>query len=176
MKTLFIFTFILFSTIYGKSYTNFSGKVTYRGSHVLHSWIGESTEVIGFIEYENKYNGFSCDIKIPIESFDSKNANRDSNMLIYTNAIDHPNIQFKSDDLEISSTKAKVNGILSFGGESKNISVVLDVITGKDISFSGSFIIRLTDYKIKRPSLFFKKIDDEMNITFSIMAKQEIKK
>ncbi len=79
-------------------------------------------------------------------------------MLIYTNAIDYPNIQFKSDDLRLSSNKAEVNGTLYFGGQSKNISVELDVITGKDISFSGAFIIKLADYEITRPSLLFKKI------------------
>ena len=125
----------------------------------------------GFFLYQNKENKFSCDIRIPIISFDSKNSSRDSNMLIYTNAIDHPNIQFKSDSLELSSNKTKVNGTLNFGGQSKNISVDLDVVMGKDISFSGSFIIRLSDYEITRPSLFFKKIDDEIKITFSMMAK-----
>jgi hypothetical protein len=45
------------------------------------------------------------------------------------------------------------------------------VILGKDISFSGEFIIKLSDYEIARPSLLFKKIDDEIKITFSIIAK-----
>jgi hypothetical protein len=45
------------------------------------------------------------------------------------------------------------------------------VITGKDISFSGAFIIKLSDYEITRPSLLFKKIDDEIKIIFSIIAK-----
>jgi len=73
--------------------------------------------------------------------------------------------------LQLSLNKAKVNGTLYFGGQSKNISVELDVITGKDISFSGEFIIKLSDYEITRPSLLFKKIDDEIKITFSISAK-----
>jgi hypothetical protein len=73
--------------------------------------------------------------------------------------------------LRLSSNKAEVNGTLYFGGQSKNISVELDVITGKDISFSGAFIIKLSDYEITRPSLLFKKIDDEIKIIFSIIAK-----
>ena len=174
MKILFNIILAISTIIYAERYTEFSGLVTYHGNHVLHKWIGESKTINGFLSYNEQDNKFACDIKIPIRSFDSKNSSRDSNMLIYTNAIDQPNIQFKSDDLQLSSNKAKVNGTLYFGGQSKNISVELDVITGKDISFSGSFIIRLSDYEITRPSLLFKKIDDDIKITFSIIAKTGI--
>ena len=174
MKILFRIILITSTIIFAEKYTDFSGKVTYYGNHVLHKWSGESKTINGFLSYNEQNNEFACDIKIPIISFDSKNSSRDSNMLIYTNAIDHPNIQFKSDDLRISSNKAEVNGTLYFGGQSKNISVELDVITGKDVSFSGAFIIKLSDYDITRPSLLFKKIDDEIEITFSIIAKTGI--
>ena len=171
MKILLRIILVTSTIIFAEKYTDFSGKVTYYGNHILHKWSGESNTMNGFLSYNEQNNEFACDIKIPIISFDSKNSSRDSNMLIYTNAIDHPNIQFKSDDLRLSSNKAEVNGTLYFGGQSKNISVELDVITGKDISFSGAFIIKLSDYEITRPSLLFKKIDDEIEITFSIIAK-----
>ena len=171
IKILLKILLVTSTLIFAERYTEFSGKVTYYGNHVLHKWSGESKTINGFLSYNEHNNDFACDIKIPIISFDSKNSSRDSNMLIYTNAIDQPNIQFKSNDLQLSLNKAKVNGTLYFGGQSKNISVDLDVVMGKDISFSGSFIIRLSDYKITRPSLFFKKIDDEIKITFSMMAK-----
>ena len=171
IKILLKILLVTSTVIFAERYTEFSGKVTYYGNHVLHKWSGESKTINGFLSYNEQNNEFACDIKIPIISFDSKNSSRDSNMLIYTNAIDHPNIQFKSDDLRISSNKAEVNGTLYFGGQSNNISVELDVITGKDVSFSGAFIIKLSDYDITRPSLLFKKIDDEIEITFSIIAK-----
>ena len=171
IKILLKILLVTSTVIFAERYTEFSGKVIYYGNHVLHKWSGESKTINGFLSYNEQNNEFACDIKIPIISFDSKNSSRDSNMLIYTNAIDQPNIQFKSNDLQLSLNKAKVNGTLYFGGQSKNISVDLDLVMGKDISFSGSFIIRLSDYKITRPSLFFKKIDDEIKITFSMMAK-----
>ena len=171
LKILLRIILVTSTIIFADRYTDFSGKVTYYGNHIFHKWSGESKTINGFLSYNEQNNEFACDIKIPIISFDSKNSSRDSNMLIYTNAIDHPNIQFKSDDLRLSSNKAEVNGTLYFGGHSKNISVELDVITGKDISFSGAFIIKLSDYEITRPSLLFKKIDDEIEITFSIIAK-----
>ncbi len=171
MKILLRLILITSTLIFAKRYTDLSGKVTYYGNHVLHKWSGESNTINGFFSFNEQNNEFTCDIEIPIISFDSKNSSRDSNMLIYTNAIDQPNIKFKSDDLQLDKNKAKVNGTLYFGGKSKNITVELDVITGKDISFSGAFIINLSDYEITRPSLLFKKIDDEMKITFSIIAK-----
>ncbi len=170
MTRILTLIFILFSLTYGNKYTEFSGKVTYYANHVLHKWNGVSNEINGFINYVNGGNEFSCGIKIPIASFDSKNASRDSNMLIYTNAIDFPDIVFSANDIEIIQNKAKVKGVLSFGGINRDIISDVDILITDNILFSGKIVIKLSDFKITRPSLLFKKIDDEIYIDFSITA------
>ena len=122
----------------------------------------------GFINYNKSRGEYSCDLKVPIASFDSKNGSRDSNMLIYTNALEFPDIHFKSTRIIVNENKALVEGILSFAGETREIVNNVEINIENDISFSGTLMIKLSDYKVIRPSLLFKKIDDEIKIEFSI--------
>jgi len=172
MKKLILFFILFFPIVYGNKYTNFSGEIIYYGYHYLHKWKGESKTINGFISFNEVNNEFNCDLKVPIDSFDSKNGNRDSNMLIYTNALEFPDIQFVSKHIRLNQGKATVEGVLLFGGETKKITTDVDVEIKNDISFSGMLVIKLSEFKINRPTLFFKKIDDEIKIIFSIKAKK----
>ena len=168
MIRLLILFLVGLSIVCANKYTQFSGEIIYFGSHYLHEWKGESKIINGFIYYDKNSSEYSCDLRVPIASFDSKNGNRDSNMLIYTNALEFSDIHFKSTHITINEDKASVEGILNFAGESKDIVTNVDIQIKNDISFSGTLMIKLSDYKIIRPSLLFKKIDDEIKIEFSI--------
>ena len=167
----YILLFVLsFSSLSGKTYNHFKGEITYFGYHFLHDWKGVSSNINGFIEYKKNTNQFRCELKVPIESFDSKNGNRDANMLIYTNALEHPDIKFTSNSITLSGKKATVDGLLYFGGVKKKISSEVDVDLSQNLKFSGQIIINLSDFNIKRPALLFRKIDDEIKINFQIEA------
>ena len=165
---IFLLFLLVCSIASSNEYTKFTGKIIYYGSHYLHEWKGESKIINGFINYDKSNGEYSCDLKVPIASFDSKNGSRDSNMLIYTNALEFPDIHFKSTHIAINENKALVKGVLDFAGESKDIVTNVDIHIENDISFSGTLMIKLSDYKIIRPSLLFKKIDDEIKIELSI--------
>jgi len=164
---LFVLSFPFLS---GKTYNHFNGEITYFGYHILHDWKGVSSNINGFIEYKKNTNQFSCELKVPIESFDSKNGNRDANMLIYTNALEYPDIKFTSNSITFNGEKATVDGLLYFGGIKKNIISEVDVDFSRNLKFSGQLLIKLSDFNIKRPSLLFRKIDDEIKINFQIEA------
>ena len=167
---IFLLFLVAFSIASGNKYTKFSGKITYYGFHYLHEWKGESQIINGFINYDKIRNEYVCDLRVPIASFDSKNGNRDSNMLIYTNALEFPDIHFKSTRIVINEDKALVEGVLDFAGKSRDVKTNVDFHIENDISFSGELMIKLSDYKIIRPSLLFKKIDDEIRIKFLIQT------
>ena len=161
---------ISLSFLWGELYNHFNGEITYFGYHVLHDWKGVSSNINGFIEYKKNTNQFRCELKVPIESFDSKNGNRDANMLIYTNALEHPDIKFTSNSVKFNGKKATVDGLLNFGGIKKKISSEVDVDLSQNLKFSGQLLIKLSDFNIKRPALLFRKIDDEIKINFQIEA------
>ncbi len=167
----YLLLFILsFSSLSGKTYNHFNGEITYFGYHILHDWKGVSSNISGFIEYKKNKNQFRCELKVPIESFDSKNGNRDANMLIYTNALEFPDIKFTSNSITFNGKKATVDGLLYFGGIKKKIISEVDVDFSRNLKFSGQLLIKLSDFNIKRPVLLFRKIDDEIKINFQIEA------
>ena len=169
----FIILLFLFCTIYSQNFNHFEGTVSYYGSHPLHDWKGVSTSISGEILFEPGDNNYSCVIEIPVESFKSNNGNRDSNMLIYANALEFPKILFKSSNIQIESDSAKITGILKFSGKEKKIITNAAIKIDDGIEVSGDFSINLSEFDIERPSLMFVKIKDSMKIEYNMKAENE---
>ena len=80
------FIFILFfQCLFAQSFFDFDltkSFISYDGKHPAHNWTGISKDIQGTFEL-NKENltQSKVDLFVPVFSFDSKNANRDSNML-----------------------------------------------------------------------------------------------
>ncbi len=169
----FLIILLLFCKSYSQNYNYFEGSISYYGSHPLHDWKGTSTSISGNVSFEPDKNNYSCMIEIPVESFKSKNGNRDSNMLIYTNALEFPKILFKSSSIIVESDSAKIAGIIKFSGKEKKINTYAAIDTKDGIQVSGNFSIKLSEFDIDRPSLMFVKIKDSMKIEYNMKAKNE---
>mgnify|MGYP001160917726 CR=1 FL=1 len=142
------------------------GEIKYYGSHLLHDWIGISKTIIGEIDYNIKEMNANAIIVTPLRSFNSRVPSRDSNMLIYTNAIDHPEVVFESTNFEFVKDSVHIYGDLSFNGITKSMKTSALFMQGDSIYIAGSFFIRLSDYEIIRPSFMFMKIDDSVKIEY----------
>ncbi len=142
------------------------GEIKYYGSHLLHDWIGISKNIIGEIDYNIKEMNANAIIVTPLRSFNSRVPSRDSNMLIYTNAIDHPEVVFESTNFEFVKDSVHIYGDLSFNGITKSMKTSALFMQGDSIYIAGSFFIRLSDYEIIRPSFMFMKIDDSVKIEY----------
>ncbi|MBT7525126.1 MAG: YceI family protein, partial [Candidatus Marinimicrobia bacterium] len=90
---------LLISVSFAQKIDISSSEIKYYGNHFLHSWIGISSEVKSTVIYDGLKKNGSVSIKVPLSSFDSKVSSRDSNMLFYTDAIDYPNVKFKSTEI-----------------------------------------------------------------------------
>ena len=90
--------FILVSLCLGLNLDAEKSYVTYKGSHPAHSWEGTSKEIISSLSCSDTDASQECvlEIEIPIESFDSRNENRDSNMFYYTESLKYPTVKFVS--------------------------------------------------------------------------------
>jgi len=142
------------------------GEIKYYGSHPLHDWIGISKTIIGKIDYNIKEMNANAIIVTPLRSFNSRVPSRDSNMLIYTNAIDHPEVVFESTNFEFAEDSVHIYGDLSFNGITKSMKTSALFMQGDNIYISGSFFIRLSDYEIIRPSFMFMNIDNSVKIEY----------
>ena len=100
------------------------------------------------------------------------NDGRDNNMLYYTEALQYPEVLFKSESFKFTGnfdTSIDVGGELTFHGITKEIPV--KIVLYKDLDESSitrwgkcSFDISLDSFKVKRPSLLMRKISNEISI------------
>jgi len=153
--------------------------VSYKGSHPAHSWEGISKRVKGGILCKD--DGLKdCTIKviIQLESFDSGNSGRDSNMLFHTESHKYPFVKFNSDSfsvLDSINSNFDLTGILEFHGIEKKISSSIQIFNKNNI-FSGltEFRISLDAYNVDKPQLLFVRISDEIEIRCNLFCKNEL--
>ena len=74
--------------------------ISYDGKHPAHNWTGISKEIKGsFIFDKDDPILSSVDLYVPVFSFDSKNSNRDSNMLDVIEDYFYPVVSFTSSSI-----------------------------------------------------------------------------
>ena len=161
---IIIFSFL--STIYSQSLKDFKGEIKYYGEHFLHSWVGISTSIKGNFKYNELEGTASARLVVPLSSFDSKVPNRDSNMLIYTNAIDYPDVIYELSNFEFIDDSVNVIGNLTFNNVTKTINSLALIDQTDKFVVNGSLSIKLSDFKVQRPSLMFVPIDDLIRIEY----------
>ena len=165
------FLYLLFycSAIFAQSPIISSSEISYHGSHFMHDWVGISKSADSKMIYDNQLNSGSVSIRVRLDSFDSRLSSRDSNMLFYADAMDHPVVLFKSTNINIKSDSVYIEGDMTFHGITKQIKTVAAMFTRESPKISGSFNINLSDYNIERPTLLFVKIADKIRIEYSFI-------
>ncbi len=159
-----------------------SSFVAYTGHHTLHSWRGVSHSISATIRLNRTDPSNSyVDIRIPVESFDSGNPNRDSNMLEVVEVDRFPDVRFVLQEAVLDSLEAstdtlyracwRVRGALTFHGVTRVIEVPVNIqITRKRLTAHTTFSLKLSDFKIRRPRLLLIPIRDEIDIEASILG------
>ena len=125
-----------------------------------------SKDITKFVVKNN--SEYFVELNVPLISFSSNNSNRDSNMLIHTEAFSYPEVIFKSTNIALNQNSAMVEGDLLFHGVTKKIksTAVIDIANG--FVAKGSFNINLRDYNVDPPTLMFIKINDIIKIEYFI--------
>lgn len=143
--------------------------ISYSGKHFLHSWDAVNENISGLIEV-NDNQVSKIGVVAKVTDFKSGNSSLDSNSYRVLDALRVPNIIFTSSEIDDFSDNIKILGIISFHGVEKKISVSLKKISENDIiSFTGEFLINLSDYNVKRPSLLLQKINDQIEIDLNLV-------
>ena len=158
--------FILLTLSYSQNLDLFSAEIKYYGSHAMHNWTGTSTQSKSQIFYDDATKTGSVTIRVRLDSFDSKLSSRDSNMLYYTDALDFPEVVFKSIQANVDRDSVYIEGDLTFHGITKKIKTSAYIQIDNNPTVSGSFQINLSDFNVRRPSLMFIKIKDEVRIDY----------
>lgn len=155
-------------------------KVTYTMVHKLHKWSGVSQKAEGKARVlpDGKAQVM---VRIPVESFDSGNANRDAHMKETVEAARHPMVELKAvgDGVvapaggagEVTRT---FHGEITFHGVKKTLEIPVKLIFAADgtISATAHITVSVEAFEIKRPSLMLVKVDDAMDIDADLVFKK----
>ena len=164
------FIFILFfQCLFAQSFVEFDlakSFISYDGKHPAHNWTGISKDIQGTFELNNEdLTQSKVDLFVPVFSFDSKNANRDSNMLDVVEEYYYPFVRFTSSKIIKIESGFNVVGSLSFHGITKEFNIPVELKENNEsIIVTSDFSIMLTDFKIKRPALLTIKIRNQVDI------------
>tara|TARA_E500000178_G_scaffold353840_2_gene420863 strand:+ start:898 stop:1425 length:528 start_codon:yes stop_codon:yes gene_type:complete len=166
---------LFFQYLFAQSIINFDlneSFISYDGKHPAHNWTGISKEIQGTFEINKEdLTQSKVDLFVPVFSFDSKNANRDSNMLDVVEEYYYPYVRFISSKIEKVDDGFNVVGNLSFHGITKEFTIPVSLIQDdKRIVVESDFSIMLTDFKIRRPSLLTIKIRNQIDIKVFIVG------
>ena len=145
--------------------------ITYSGKHFLHKWSGENKNVSGLIQVEDESIS-NIGVVVKVSDFKSGNSSLDSNSLRVLDALQFPNVIFKSTDVKQENGKIIFEGVMNFHGIEKDFNILAEVtqLDGMTKLF-GKFSVSLTEFLVKRPSLLTRKIDDEINLEFDLYFK-----
>ena len=156
--------------------------IIYEGSHPAHKWEGLSNDIRGGIVCVD--NECIIQVIIPLESFDSGNSGRDSNMLFSTESHKYPYVKYYSEPFLIeiiNNTKwpsgvfpgneksMDLSGYIEFHGVKKKIQSDITINYQDSVLLGVSdFYISLDDYRIKKPQLLFIPISDQIRLRCSL--------
>lgn len=150
-----------------------NSELSYTGSSFLHDFTGVSRQVTGTLAVDLAQPGRSrIELVVPVESFGSGNSSRDSNMLETVEVDKYPDVRFVSTQVTPGGQGVwTVKGNLTFHGQTHDVEVPVHVAArGNTFEAQGSFGVSLTRYKVRRPKLMMKAIEDEITIEFTVRA------
>ncbi|HEY1587669.1 MAG TPA: YceI family protein [Polyangia bacterium] len=148
------------------------GEITYHLVHKLHKVDATSHKVEGKarITPDGKAQVM---VRVPSESFDSNNVNRDAHMKETVEAAKYPMIELKAlgegltPPAAFPTTQHKTfKAQLSFHGVQQVFDLPVDLTweSATKVQAAASFAVSLDTYKVERPSLMFVKVDDELKL------------
>ena len=144
--------------------------ISYVMHHPLTSFSAISKDVTSVILTDEKRNVINhVDVLVRINSFDSKNAKRDSRIVECTEAMKFPYVSFTSNSVSLENNKLMVRGTLNFHGVDQLIAFEIRKKTiDCKTEVTGDFNVQMSQFKIKPPSLLGIPADDDIKMSFKL--------
>jgi hypothetical protein len=151
--------------------------VRYHVVHKLHKVSAESKTVEGKALVAAD-GGIKVMVRVPVQSFDSGDKNRDVHMFETVEAGKFPSVTVKAvGKIALPTTfpatvEAPLTAEVEFHGEKREekFPVTLEFLSADKVNVKGSFTFSLERYKIERPSLLFVKVDDACVIDIALQT------
>lgn len=111
-------------------------------------------------------------VSADVLGFDSGNSNRDSHAMEVVEYRKYPKVSFVSTSIKPARDGYDVAGDLTFHGRTRPVGFhVVPKITRERIEIEGRFVVKLSEFGVKRPSLMLVPVKDDLAIAFDLFAK-----
>ena len=171
MKKTLLFTLLISVNLCSQEFWEIdsnSSFIKYSGNHFLHNWDAQNDEISGLLNIENGTID-NVGVIAKVKDFNSGNSSLDSNAMRVVEALQYPNVIFRSSLIEQNDDRVYLEGVLEFHGIKQNLKVEGKIESLEDkIKINMGFIIRLSDFEIKRPSLLLRKVEDEILVEINL--------
>jgi len=145
-----------------------NSSIKYSGNHYLHNWNAQNNKISGLLKIEDTAIK-NIGIVAKAKDFNSGNSSLDSNAMRVVEALKYPNVIFRSSIIEHNNERIYLEGVLEFHGIKQNLKIEGKIGNTKDlIIIHASFMIKLSDFEIERPSLLLQKVKDEIVIEINL--------
>jgi polyisoprenoid-binding protein YceI len=147
------------------------------GTSTLHDW--ESKVIKGTwagaitLDEDNSINIQKADLSILVKDIQSEHGRiMDTKTYEAFNADKNPYIKFSMKSVSQNDAQLNMEGTLTMNGNSRSITMILMVktISDHDIKFSGSYTLKMTDFKMSPPTAMMGtiKVGNEVTIKFDL--------
>jgi polyisoprenoid-binding protein YceI len=158
-----------------------ASELHYTGRHPSHSWRGSSGDVRGRVAIDTADPSESeVALRVAVESFDSGNGNRDSNMLDVLDADRYTHVSFVSDSIRVDAWRETASGYagswtvfgdLTFRGVTHGEAIPVDVRIEDGVMLAGTeFEVSLIRYDVPRPRLLFVPVREFIRLDGTLRA------
>ena len=171
MKKTLLFTLLISVNLCSQEFWEIdsnSSFIKYSGNHFLHNWDAQNDEISGLLNIENGTID-NVGVIAKVKDFNSGNSSLDSNAMRVVEALKYPNVIFRSSLIEQNDDRVYLEGVLEFHGIKQNLKVEGKIESLEDqIKINMDFIIKLSDFEIRRPSLLLRKVEDEILVEINL--------
>ena len=171
MKKTLLFTLLISVNLCSQEFWEIdsnSSFIKYSGNHFLHNWDAQNDEISGLLNIENGTID-NVGVIAKVKDFNSGNSSLDSNAMRVVEALQYTNVIFRSSLIEQNDDRVYLEGVLEFHGIKQNLKVEGKIESLEDkIKINMGFIIKLSDFEIKRPSLLLRKVEDEILVEINL--------
>jgi hypothetical protein len=158
-----------------QSFSVESGSVTYHVVHKLHRVDGVSKKVVG--KAILKDGKLQAAVRVPADSFDSGNVNRDAHQKEAMEAARYPVVELKViGDVPPPAhfpvtQKLQLQAQVSLHGTEQLLPVAVEIAWESPLRarVTTHFAVSLDKFHVERPSLMFVKVDDPLEIDATLL-------
>jgi polyisoprenoid-binding protein YceI len=150
-----------------------TGVITYEAAGPVGKWKGTNKALSGKLTYDREGGKIDGTVCVATKAWNSGEGIRDGHTRDMFEIEKFPTACFAPDALEgdVKAGKVTIAGKLTMHGVTLPVKLIG---TAKDdgakVSFTGAFTIKVTDYKMNRPSILGFTVADEVPVTISAEA------